>query len=170
MFLILVVAALYNGYRYGFIRAFFSVIGLMIGLAAAMKLSVVATHYMQDATMIPARWVPFVSFGLVFAAVMFIIRIIAGLLQKAAKLAMLGWANKLAGIVLYLGIYIIAFSVVLFYADKIHLLKAGAISSSKTYPYLQPCGPAVINALGFVVPYFKNMFHELEVFFGKIGG
>ncbi len=169
IFFILVLMALINGYRNGFIRAIFSVIGLMVGLAAAMKLSVVVAEYLKDSTTLSARWLPVVSFVAVFVFVLILIRIASSLIQKAAETVMLGWLNKLAGMVLYLAIYTIVFSVVLFYAEKIHLLSMTAIESSKTYSYIQPCGPAAINSIGYVLPFFKNMFHELELFFQKIG-
>ena len=141
----------------------------MAGLAAAMKLSVLAAEYLKNTANLTARWLPVISFALVFLAVVILIRVISALVQKAAEVIMLGWLNKLAGIVLYLVIYTIIFSVILFYADKIHLLNNDALTASKTYPYIQPCGPAVINSIGTVIPVFRNMFHELEVFFEKLG-
>ena len=167
IFLFLVLMALVKGYTHGFIRAIFSVIALVLGLAAAMKLSVMAAAYLQDSVSLPAKWLPVISFTLVFTAVVLLIRMASGLLQKAAEAITLGWLNKLAGIALYLAVYTIIFSVVLFYADKIHLINKEALLASRIYPSIQPMGPAVINAIGFVVPVFKNMFHELEQFFGK---
>lgn len=169
IFLILVLMALVKGYRHGFIMAAFSVIALIAGLAAAMKLSVIAAGYLKDSTNLSAKWLPVVSFLLVFVAVVILIKVVSALLQKAAEVVMLGWLNKLAGIVLYLAVYTIVFSVALFYADKIHLLNSDALTASKTYPYIRPCGPVVVDSIGTVIPVFKNMFHELEAFFGKIG-
>ena len=169
IFIFLVLLAIFKGYRQGFIVAIFSVIALMVGLAAAMKLSVVAAAYLEGSTNISARWLPVISFTLVFLAVVILIRFASALVQKAAEAVMLGWLNRLAGIALYLAVYIIVFSVAIFYADKIHLLSPAALASSTTYPYIRPCGPAVIDSIGYVLPVFKNMFHELERFFEKIG-
>lgn len=169
IFFFLVLMALFKGYRQGFIVAVFSVVALLVGLVAAMKLSVVAAAYLASSTNISARWLPVISFALVFLVVVILIRFTSALVQKAAEAVMLGWLNRLAGMVLYLAIYTIVFSVVLFYADKIHLLSASALASSITYPFIRPCGPAVIGAIGYVIPVFKDMFHELEGFFEKIG-
>ena len=166
---VLVLIAAIKGYRQGLIMAVFSVITLLVGLVAAMKLSVVVASYLADSTNISARWLPAISFTVVFTAVAIVIRFISVLVQKAVKAVMLGWLNRLAGAVLYAVIYTLVLSVALFYAEKIHLLRPSAFASSITYPYLKPFGPAVIESIGFVIPLFKNMYHELEMFFGKIG-
>jgi membrane protein required for colicin V production len=48
------------------------------------------------------------------------------------------------------------------------LIQQDAIEKSVTYSYVQPWGPKVINSLGALIPVFKNMFSELESFFGDI--
>jgi membrane protein required for colicin V production len=42
------------------------------------------------------------------------------------------------------------------------------MNNSIVYPYIKPLGPKFINALGYILPFFKNMFTELEVFFEGI--
>ncbi|HEX4875326.1 MAG TPA: CvpA family protein, partial [Chitinophagaceae bacterium] len=52
-----------------------------------------------------------------------------------------------------------------FYAEQLKFLKPVTIEQSVTYSFIQPWGPAVINALGSILPFFKNMFDELGHFF-----
>ena len=92
----------------------------------------------------------------------------AGLLEKTAELALLGWANKLAGILLYIALYAVMLSVLLFYAEKVNLIAAGTIASSKAYGFIQPWGPKAMNAIGTLIPVFKDMFIQLEDFFAGI--
>jgi membrane protein required for colicin V production len=89
----------------------------------------------------------------------------AKLVQRTIEIAMLGWINRLGGIIFYLALYIAVFSVFLFYIEKMDILKAETISKSASYSYVQPWGPKVINAFGTIIPFFKNMFSELENFF-----
>ncbi len=56
----------------------------------------------------------------------------------------------------------------LFYATQLKLLSENAIAQSVTYSKIQPLGPMVINTLGRLVPWFKDMFTELEGFFAHI--
>ena len=168
LFAIIILTALIKGYTKGFIVAVFSVIGLMIGLAAAIKLSAVVAFHLKDSVNLPVRWLPIVSFIVVFLAAILLVRMGAAAIQKTMELAMLGWLNRLAGIVLYSLLYIIIFSVILFYSEKVHLITQQTITDSYTYEFIRPWGPKAIDSLGIVLPFFKNMFHELKTFFEAV--
>lgn len=165
LFLIVIVLAVIKGYSRGLIVAIFSVIGLIVGLAAAIKLSTVAADYLKDAVNIAAKWLPFISFVVVFLLAVFLVRLGALAIEKAVEFAMLGWINKIGGIVLYVILYITVFSVVLFYAEQMNLVSAETIAGSKTYAHIAPWGPKTIEAFGKIVPWFSNMFNELKAFF-----
>lgn len=164
-FLGLLVLAVFKGLRKGLIVALFSVFGLLLGIAAAIKLSAVVAESIDGAIHLPSKWLPALGFALVFIAVVLIVRWIANLIREAIDYVFLGWIDKLGGVVLYICIYVVAYSVLLFYATRLHIVSQHMISSSVTYPFIEPWGPIVVNALGKVVPIFKNMFNELEHFF-----
>ena len=162
---VFLVIALIKGLRNGFVIAIFSFLGIIIGLAAAMKLSTWVAGWLKDSTSINASWLPFLAFMLVMVGVLLLIRLGAGMIHTALKLAMLGWLNKLAGILLYAALYITIYSVLLFYAGKMHLLKAETFAASQSYPFIQPWGPKAIELFGALIPWFKGMFEELSHFF-----
>lgn len=168
VFIVLMVMALVKGYRKGAIIAVFSLVALVAGLAAAIKLSVVTAAWMKDSLNIGAKWLPVIAFAVVFVAVLLLVRLAAGMLEKTAELVMLGWANKLAGILLYIALYTVMLSVLLFYAEKVELIASGTIAASKVYGYIQPWGPKAMNAIGELIPVFKDMFIQLEDFFAGI--
>jgi membrane protein required for colicin V production len=82
-------------------------------------------------------------------------------------LAMMGWLNKLAGVLLYAFVYTIILSVCLFYAVQVHAISGATLSSSMTWPRIRPAGPVVIDEFGHFVPWFKGMFARLEDHFGR---
>ena len=168
IFLLLMVFALVKGYRNGFVVAVFSFLGIIIGLAAAMKLSTVVAGWLKDSTSISAAWLPFLSFLLVMIGVMFLVRLGAKLIQSAMELVMLGWLNKLSGIVLYAALFITLYSVLLFYAIKLQWLKPEALQASQVYTFIEPWGPKAIGLFGAVIPWFRGMFEELSHFFENI--
>jgi membrane protein required for colicin V production len=90
------------------------------------------------------------------------------MLESVIKFALLCWVDKLGGVILYAIIYLAIFSVILFYCTNAHVLSANAISSSKTYNFIEPYGPYIINKIADLIPVFKNMFSQLENFFGNI--
>jgi len=168
IFILLLIFATVKGYRNGFIIAVFSFFGIIIGLAAAMKLSAVVAGWLKNSTNISAAWLPFLSFVAVMIGVILLVRLGAVFIQKTLELVLLGWLNKLTGIVLYAALYITIFSVILFYADKIQWIKPETLLASKTYRFIQPWGPKAINLFGAVIPLFKGMFEELSHFFENI--
>ena len=168
IFCILLLIAVVKGWRRGLIIAVFSVIALVVGLAAAMKLSTVVAAWLKDSTSISVQWLPFLSFAIVLVGVILLIRWGANLIQASLEVTLMGWVNRLGGMVLYILIYTLAFSVLLFYATQLKLLNEEAITQSVTYSKIQPLGPMVINTFGRLVPWFKDMFTELEGFFTQI--
>lgn len=168
IFIVLLVTAIFKGYTKGFIIAIFSVLALIIGLAAAIKLSVITAAWLKDAVHIAAKWLPVIAFGLVFLIVVLLVRLGAKALQKTAEFALLGWVNKLAGILLYMALYTVILSVLLFYAEKVNIIEQNTIVSSKTYSFIKPWGPKAVNSIGTLVPFFKDMFHQLEDFFAGL--
>jgi membrane protein required for colicin V production len=168
IFCILLLVAVVKGWRRGLVIAVFSVIALVVGLAAAMKLSTVVATWLKDSTSISVQWLPFLSFAIVLIGVILLVRWGANLIEASLEVTLMGWVNRLGGMVLYILVYTLAFSVLLFYAAQLKLLNEDTIAQSVTYSKIQPLGPMVINTLGKLVPWFKDMFTELEGFFTQI--
>ncbi|MDE1191065.1 MAG: CvpA family protein [Arachidicoccus sp.] len=165
--LILLAFAIFKGYKQGAIVAICSYLAILIGLAAAVKFSVVVAGYLTQ-NGVRGKWISFISFLLVLVVVIFIVRWIAGLIQKLVETVLMGWANRIAGIILYTLLYMTVFSVLLFYIHKIGLIKDTTLLSSLTYPYIKNLGPWLIDNFGKIIPLFKNMFSDLANFFGNV--
>ena len=168
IFVILLVLALIHGYRRGLIVAVFSMISIIVGLAAAIKLSAVVANRLGNTVKLSDKWLPVISFAIVFIIVVLLIRLGAKAIQKLTEALMLGWVNRLGGIILYVAIYITIYSVILFYANQVKVIKPGAIKASVTYSFIQPWGPKAIDGFGSLMPFFRDMFTQLEGFFSRI--
>lgn len=168
VFFILMILAVFKGYSKGFIVALFSVAGFIIGIAAALKLSSYVALQLSDTFNTSGKWLPVISFLLVFIAVVILVRLGAKLIQSSMEMVLLGWLNRLAGVVLYALLYAIIFSVFLFYAVQLNFLSDNATASSNVYPYLQPLAPKIIEGIGVVIPWFKDVFAQLQAFFDGI--
>jgi membrane protein required for colicin V production len=162
---VLLLLALYKGMQKGLVVAVFSFLAFVIGLAAALKLSAVAAAYIGDAVNVSQRWLPVLAFLAVFLIVVLLIRLGAKLVEGALQIVMLGWLNKLGGILFYALIYFFIFSILLFYATQLNLIKPATIESSFSYSFIQPIGPDIVNVLGSVIPVFKGLFSDLLQFF-----
>lgn len=167
-FVLVMTLAIFKGIRKGLILGIFSLLAFIIGLAAALKLSVIVAGWLNDSAGSFAKWLPLISFMLVFIAVVLLINLVARLIKKTMQFAMLGWLDSIGGIILYVCIYTIIFSIFLFFAEKMHLIKTETITASVSYPYIAQWGPKVINNIGSIIPIFKNMFTQLQDFFGGV--
>lgn len=169
IFAALIVLAILKGYRRGLIVGIFSFVGIMVGLAAAIKLSAIVARRIGPAINVSDKWLPVLSFIIVFIGVLLLVRLGANLLQKTIETAMLGWVNKLGGIIFYIAIYITVYSIILFYAVGIGVPGQKTIEASATYSFVQPWGPKIINSFAAIVPVFRDMFSGLEDFFEGVG-
>jgi membrane protein required for colicin V production len=168
LFVVLLVLAAFKGYRRGLIVGIFSFIAIIIGLAAAIKLSTVVAGYIGSTVNVSNEWLPVISFAVVFILVVLLVRLGANAIQRTVEVVMLGWVNRIGGIILFGALYITVYSILIFYAEQVQLIKQPTIDKSVTYSFVQPWGPAAINAFGAVIPWFRDMFGELEQFFDGV--
>jgi membrane protein required for colicin V production len=165
---VLLIIAIFKGLSKGLIVGIFSFLAIIIGLAAALKLSALAASYLGENVNISQRWLPVIAFAVVFIIIVLLVRLAAKALESITRIVMLGWLNRLGGVFFFSLIYLFIFSIILFYAGNLNLLNKETVQHSIVFPYLQPLAPGIINGLGSVFPFFKNMFVELSSFFENL--
>lgn len=168
LFLCVLALALFKGLQRGLIVAVFSLVAFIVGLAAALKLSAVAAIYLQEHWDVSTKWAPVLSFALVFLVVVLLIRIAANLIETTVEIAWLGWVNKVGGVLLYMVLYTIIFSILLFFAVQLRMISDETLQASVCYAFIEPWGPVVMNGFGRLIPVFRDLFTELEDFFGNL--
>lgn len=168
IFAALFILAIIKGYQKGLILATFSILAFIVGLAAALKLSTIVAAYLKDSISISAKWLPFIAFALVFLVVVLLVRLGAKFVEKTIQVVLLGWVNRIGGILLYAALYLIFLSIFIFYAEKLQLLQPATIQSSVTYKFIQPWGPKLMDNIGSIIPFFKDMFTQLGDFFNLL--
>src|SRR5450432_1394211 len=99
-FVFIMILAIFKGLRKGLILGIFSLLAFIIGLAAALKLSSVVAAYLQKNGVAASRWLPVISFLLVFIVVILLVGLGAKLIKKTIDFAMLGWFDRVGGMVL----------------------------------------------------------------------
>jgi membrane protein required for colicin V production len=168
LFVVVMLLAIWKGYRRGLIVALFSFVAIFVGIAAALKLSVLVADKLALGTKVSREWLPFVAFILVLVVVVLLVWIAGKAIQKATEAVMLGWLNRLGGILFYAALYALVFSVILFYAEQMRWISAATLDQSRIYPFVRKAGPLAINTFGDLIPWFRDMFAELEKFFGTV--
>ncbi|MCF3110138.1 CvpA family protein [Niabella sp. CC-SYL272] len=165
VFAVLVCLAVFKGYRKGLIVGLFSYLALVVGLAAAMKLSSVVAVKIGTIVKLSDKWLPVVAFLVVLVGVILLVQWLATLLQFSVEKILLGWANRLGGMVLFTMLYLAVFSILLFYLNQLHLLPANTVKDSVTFGFTQSFGKRAMDTIGLLIPAFRNLFEQLEQFF-----
>lgn len=168
--LVLFCTALFRGWRRGLVIAVFSFLAFVIGLAAALKLSSQVAAYLGAHTHIAEHWLPVFAFLIVFIITLLLVRMGAKAIENMINLVSLGWLNRLCGVLFYSLVYLFIYSVILFYARQIPIFKEETFTSSFVYPYIGQLGPQIIDTLASILPFFRQMFEQLQEFFGSLSG
>lgn len=167
IYLIILIAAIWKGFSRGLIVAIFSFFSLLLGIAFALKFSAKVSLWLQGSFQINSRWLPILSFLLVFIGVVMITKIVAEIVEKTVEFMFLGWINKLGGILLFTFIYSTIYSVVLFFASSASLIGKNTQANSVCYSFLIELAPATISAIGYVFPFIKNVFTDIVSYLGN---
>lgn len=162
--LVSVAMALFKGYSKGFVMALFNTLSLIIGLAAAVKFSSVISPMVAEKAG-SGQYTPFVSFFLVFLAAIVAINLLGKAIEKTLETVKIGFVNRLGGVLLYLLLYLSVVSVLVYYLEKMGVITPDLVVQSACYAYISAWGPNVLDGIGYLIPFFRDMFSELNSFF-----
>lgn len=164
----LIVLFFVRGYMKGIIVAAFSILAIILGIVCSLKLSERFATFLSDQHIITSGWCQLVSYIAIFIGIVFIVRLIAKAIESSLEMAMLGWVNRGIGGLLYAFMISVVWSTFLWIGTKMHIINETTIMSSKTYPYLSQLTPWLFQRIGKLWPMVTDIFHDLELFFGKV--
>ncbi|MCB0537254.1 MAG: CvpA family protein [Chitinophagales bacterium] len=162
VFVLIILAAFYNGYSKGIIYSVLSLIAIVLGVIIAMNFSSAASVWLNTQFNIPAVIMPTLSFVLVLIAVVLAVRLVAYLAEKFLKTIMLNVVNKLAGGILWAVIASMLFSLLVFLISKTGIFTESLISSSYSYKYIVPFGPFTLKTMQALIPYLQESFEMMN--------
>ncbi len=163
--IILVAAGFINGFRRGLIHSIFAFVALFFGLMLAMKYSYLLSNYLYQQGAAETRFLPFISFVMIFLAALVVMKLCYKLVQSVADSLFLGMINKIVGGMLWAVILVMIYSTVLWYFDKMQFISPEMKATSKSYSYIVSFAPMVIEAFSRLVPWFQGMFEAIEHLF-----
>lgn len=165
---IIVALAFFQGWRKGIVVAICSLLGIVIGMLAALKLSGAFAAWLMEHGWVTSAWAQIISYILLFLGVLWLVRLLARAIETALKAAMLGIINRMIGGLVYAFIGAFIWSSVLWIGNRAHLIAPETLVSSKTYSYFEPIAPWVFAHIGAVLPFAKDVFADLSHFFDGV--
>ncbi|MBQ6710141.1 MAG: CvpA family protein [Bacteroidales bacterium] len=152
--LICFVPALVQGLRKGFISQVIAIISIIAGVWVSARFTASASTWLAQYIEGSEQVLKVISFALIFIAVIAILAILGRLLEGTVKLIMLGWLNRLLGMVLSLvkaglivGLVIMAFCSL---NNTFSLVSEEVLNGSVLFPPLK-------NMAYTVFPYLKEL-------------
>lgn len=152
--LICLIPALIQGLRKGFISQAISIVSLVVGIWASARFANVVTGWVSQYITASEQVLKIVAFALILIAVFLALGLLGKVLESILNFALLGWVNKLLGVVfsllkalLLLGLVIIAFNAL---NSSLGFVKPEIIADSVLYTPLKDLADSVF-------PYIKNM-------------
>lgn len=152
----ILIIAILQGFKNGLIRAIVSFLSLYIGLILAFQFAGWVANQLKEHTKIASHWLPFIAFLMVLIVVLLVLRWTSSLLQQTAEWLMLGWLNKLLGVVLYGFIYFTMLSAVVYFLQILGVLEADKMKGAYSYAYLQSWWPYCMGKIGELLPSIKH--------------
>ncbi len=168
LFVLFMILAIFNGFSRGFVLGLFSVITLLAALILAIKFSTVFLTYARGHFHLVGSWWPLIFFILLFLIAVVVINWVGRLITKLLEIALLGWLNRLVGIIFYICIYTVIFSVLLWLADRVHLISDSEKTGSWVYSRIAFLGPRLITLIGDQIPHFRHLMQNLSDLFDRM--
>ena len=148
------IPALVQGLRKGFIDQVTSLISVVLGIWLSFHFAGVVTGWIQPYLEIPEKVLNVISFLLILVAVILVLGLIGRVLESTVKFVMLGWLDKLLGLVLSLikGALVVGLLVMLFNTlnTKFELVDEKILGDAVLYTPMK-------DLAYLVFPFFKEL-------------
>lgn len=152
--LICFVPAVINGIRKGFISQVISIVSIIAGVWVSYEFSTIVAEWVGQYIQASENVLHLVAFALIMVGVFLLLALLARLIEGLVNFVMLGWLNKLLGVVfaliksgLIIGLVIMAFNSL---NNNFHLVDDQLLADSILYTPLKDIAYTVF-------PYLKSM-------------
>lgn len=156
MLLILFVPAIIGGIRKGFIRQVAGLLALILGIWAGYHFSYYLSGKLNIWLDTISSFVNILSFALIFLAVLLIVSLIGQFVSGIFKVVLLGWLDKLLGIIFSIIKVAFILSIVIYILNSLDslwsFLPKEYLAQSYIYPIIEKIAPIVF-------PYLKALQH-----------
>lgn len=148
--------ALYKGIKNGFVGQVAGISGIILGIILGSRFSSLVSTYVSQWIDASEQVIKIISFALIIVAVIICALILSKAIEKLFSLVMLGWLNKLLGVILaFAGTAFIVGSIIslISYINGtwFTVIPPEKISESILYQPLE-------DLVKMVFPYFKDFF------------
>lgn len=160
IFFLTVLGGFWSGFSRGIIKTVMYLFASFFGFIVAVKFAPAATDLLRTVFNSSSALMPLLGFitclGLTIVAIQLLAKGLEGILQTAR----INIINKFFGGVLMAGIFVLFYSVLLWFADKSHLLTQTTKDESATYKLLEQYPGQAKELWARVQPTFEDFWNQ----------
>jgi membrane protein required for colicin V production len=145
--IILLIFAAISGYRKGFIVEIASLAALVLGIWGAFEFSDITTEFLIDNFDLHTKYLNVISFFVTFIVIVILVHIIGNVVNKMVEAVMLGFINRLAGLVFGILKSALILSILLVIFDRIdsdvNIISKKTKEDSRLYSPIRNFAPGI---------------------------
>lgn len=150
------------GYRKGLLIELIGIVAFVLAIIAGFKLMEVGMVYLDEYIEGFNELLPFLSFIIIFLAIIILINMLGKLLKKMIDMTILGGFDSIAGAIVGVVKWAIGVSILLWLCNNFGFELPGQNEELVLYPYLAELGPNIISSLDAVLPFAQDMLDSIK--------
>ncbi len=159
--ILLIAFGFYSGYNKGVIKTLFSIVSVIISIAAALKLSPMVAEILVTTFNMKGNVALIVGLLLTFFLFLLFIRFVGNRIEALLTALKINFVNKLAGGVLMALLYGIMMSMVTGLVKDFRIIDEQVFEESATYPMIRPLSSQSMTLFKKVQPEIKEYWNKM---------
>lgn len=150
------------GFRKGLLLEIVGILAFVLGIIGGFKLMELGMTYLDDYFEDFDHLLPFISFLVIFLAILLLVNLVGKAVKKVMDMTLLGGVDKFAGAVVGLAKWAIGLSLVLWLTQNFGIVLPGQDEDLVLYPYLAELGPNLIKSMSVILPFAEEMIESIK--------
>jgi len=140
----------------------FGILAFVLAIIGGFKLMELGMTYLSAYFDGIDHLLPFISFLVIFIAIILLVNLFGKLVKKMVDMTLLGGVDKFAGAIVGIVKWAIGLSIILWLTNNFGIELPGQDEELVLYPFLAELGPSLITALDVVLPFAEEMLESIK--------
>lgn len=149
--LICFIPAVIGGLMNGLVKQIASLAALVLGIWAGWHFSELLSQGIRIWFKTDNNLINIISFAIIFIAVLLLVNLIGNALSKIVKVVLLGWLDRILGVIFGILKYCLILSVIFYFVTSLDnlydIIPAHLFANSRLYQLIEPIAPSIIPHL-----------------------
>lgn len=148
------------GFKEGIVNTVFRTLSIFIAMMAAFKFSPYMTEMLEKGFDVNNPLMFIAGFIVTFFLVLWLLRLAGDLVTQGMEVAHVNLPNQVVGGSVLAFIFVIFYSIILWFMDGAQMIEPTTKGQSYTYHYLEPLPSKTFSFLGNMKPSFQKFFQK----------